>query len=149
MRAETREDAQILECMDALAGALRAKDIDALMAHYAPDVVVFDLPAALQCRGADAYRRNFETWFAAVQGPIDYEMRDLRVTTSGEVAFCHYLAHVRGTRKTAGKTDYWADYWVRVTAGCRKVNGRWMVTHEHVSVPVNMTTTQAVRDLQP
>ena len=33
----TREDAQIRECMDALTQALRAKDIRALMAHYAPE----------------------------------------------------------------------------------------------------------------
>lgn len=33
----SREDAQIRECMDAWAQALRAKDINALMAHYAPD----------------------------------------------------------------------------------------------------------------
>lgn len=145
----TREDAQLRERLAALARALRAKDINALMAHYAPDVVVFDLPAALQCRGADAYRKNFEAWFASVQGPIDYEMRDLRITASGDVAFCHYLARVKSTRKSAEKTDYWADYWVRVSAGCRKMNDRWMVTHEHISVPVDMATTQAARNLQP
>jgi uncharacterized protein (TIGR02246 family) len=145
----TREDAQIRERLDALAAALRAKDVDALMTHYSPDVVVFDLPMALQTRGADAYRKNFERWFAAVEGPIDYEMRDVRITASGDLAFCHYLAHVKSVRKTSNETGYWTDYWVRVSAGCRTLNGRWLITHEHISVPVDMATTKAARGLQP
>jgi uncharacterized protein (TIGR02246 family) len=126
----TRDDAQIRECIDASAGAIRAKDLNALMAHYAPDVVTFDL-MPLQSQGVDAYRKNFEAWFASVQGPIDYETHDLRLRTRDDVAFCHYLGRVKSTRTTGEKTDYW----VRVTAGLQKMNGEWMVTHEHVSVP--------------
>ena len=81
--------------------------------------------------GRDAYRKNFEAWFASVQGPIDYEIRDLRITMSDDVAFCHYVAQVKSTRTTGEK----ADYSVRVTSGFQKTNGQWMVRHEHVSVP--------------
>jgi uncharacterized protein (TIGR02246 family) len=126
----TTDDARIREFIDALAQALGAKDINALMGHYAPDVVVFDL-MPLQTLGADAYRKNFEAWFASVQGPIDYQVRDVRITRSDDVALCHYVGHVATTRTTGEK----AEYRVRVTAGCRKLNGRWMITHEHVSVP--------------
>ena len=122
--------AQIREFIDALAQALRAKDINGLMAHYAPDVVVFDL-MPLQTLGADAYRKNFEAWFASVQGPIDYQIRDVRITNSDDVALCHHVGHVATTRTTGEK----AEYRVRVSAGCRKLNGRWIITHEHVSVP--------------
>jgi ketosteroid isomerase-like protein len=55
----------------------------------------------------------------------------VRLTTREDVAFCHYLGHVKSTRTTGEKTDYW----VRVTAGFQRLNGKWMVTHEHVSVP--------------
>jgi uncharacterized protein (TIGR02246 family) len=131
-----REDAQVRESIEAWAQALRAKDINALMAHYAPDIVTFDL-MPLQCLGADAYRKNFEAWFAAVQGPIDYEIRDLRLTRRDDVAFCHYLGRVKSTRVNGTKTDYW----VRVSMGLQKMNGQWMVTHEHVSVPFNNRDT--------
>ena len=141
----TREDVQIRERMDALAQALRAKDINALMAHYAPDMVTFDLRPPLQVQGVDAYRKNFEAWFASVQGPIDFEIRDLRITMSDDVAFCSYLGHVKSTRTTGEK----ADYWVRVTSGLQKMNGQWMIAHEHVSVPLNMETMQGALDLQP
>ena len=127
---QTRDDAQIREYIDASARAIRAKDIKAVMAHYAPDIVTFDL-MPLQTQGADAYRKNFEAWFASVQGPIDYETHDVRLTTREDVAICHYLGRVKSTRTTGENTDYW----VRVTAGLRKMNGKWMVIHEHVSVP--------------
>ena len=139
------EDIQIRRFMDGLVGALRAKDIDTLMAYYAPDMVTFDLRPPLQVLGVDAYRKNFEAWFASVQGPIDYEIRDLQITASNDVAFCHSLSHVKSTRTTGAK----ADYWVRVTSGLRKMDGRWIVTHEHVSMPINIVTMQASPDLQP
>jgi uncharacterized protein (TIGR02246 family) len=132
----TRSDAQIRESIDAWAQALRAKDLDVLMAHYAPDMVTFDL-MPLQTLGADAYRKNFEAWFASVEGPIDYEIRDLRITTRDDVAFCHYLGHVMCTRTNGEKNDYW----VRVTMGFQKMNGRWLVTHEHVSLPFTSRET--------
>jgi ketosteroid isomerase-like protein len=40
--------------------ALRSKDVDRLMSHYATDVVVFDLAPPLQYRD---YRENWEAWF--------------------------------------------------------------------------------------
>lgn len=141
----TTEDAQIRERLDTLVRALRAKDISALMAHYALDTITFDFRPPLQIQSADAYRKNFEAWFASVQGPIDYQVRDLRITTSDAVAFCHSLSHVGSTRTTGEK----ADYWVRVTSGFQKMNGQWMITHEHVSAPINMETMQAALDLQP
>lgn len=68
-------------------------------------------------------------------------MRDLRITRSDDVAVCHYFGHVNSAR-TSGEH---ADYWVRVTAGCRKTNGQWMVIHEHVSMPfANRESMQAV-----
>ena len=121
----TREDAPIRERLDAWAAALRDKDIDALLVHYAPDVVVFDL-MPLQIEGIDAYRKNFEAWFESVEGPIDYEMSDLRIRMREDVALCHYLGRVGSTR---------GEYRVRVTASLQKKGGRWLITHEHISLP--------------
>jgi hypothetical protein len=32
---------------------------------------------------------------------------------------------------------------VRVTDGYRKINGKWLITQEHVSVPVDLETGKA------
>jgi ketosteroid isomerase-like protein len=130
--------AEIRKRIETFTQALRTKDIEALWAHYAPDVMTFDLRPPLQANGLD-YRKNFETWFASVQGPIDYEVHDQRIAVNGNLAFCHSLSHVRSTR-TGGER---ADYWVRVTAGFEKINGQWLITHEHISMPISMETMRA------
>lgn len=126
----TTDEARISDFIAGVAQAIRAKDLDALMAHYAPDAVIFDL-MPLQTMGRDAYRRNFESWFSMVKGPIEFEIRDLRIMTREDVAFGHYTSRVRCTRTSGARTDYQ----IRVTAGFRKLDGRWLITHEHVSLP--------------
>jgi ketosteroid isomerase-like protein len=80
MTGPTPEEAEIRKSLDELAQALRTKDIETLMAHYAADTVVFDLRPPAQIESADRYRQNFEAWFGSVEGPIGYEVRELAVT---------------------------------------------------------------------
>jgi ketosteroid isomerase-like protein len=54
------DDAQIGQLIAHWMVALRSKDVDRLMSHYATDVVVFDLAPPLQYRD---YRENWEAWF--------------------------------------------------------------------------------------
>jgi uncharacterized protein (TIGR02246 family) len=144
-QSTAHDEAQIRQLIEQWGQALYAKDLDTLMSYYAPDILTFDILPPLQYQGVDAYRKNFEAWFAAVQGPIEYETHDLRIVTGEEVAFCHSLNRVRSTR-TTGET---AETWVRVTVGFRKIGGTWRITHEHVSVPCDMETSHALLDLQP
>jgi ketosteroid isomerase-like protein len=125
------DEAQIRERIDQWAKAIRAKNVDGLMSHYAPDILLFDLTPPLQYRGADVYRKSLEEWFSTFQGPVGYEIRDLSIMAGDDVAFCHSLNRIGGTRTNGEETDVW----VRATAGFRKIDGKWKVTHEHVSVP--------------
>ena len=129
----TQDEAAIRARLAAWARALHEKDLDALMALYAPDVVTFDLMPPQRVPDAAHYRKNFERWFEAMPGPIDYDSQDLRITLGDTVAFCHCLSHVQGTRANGEK----ADYWVRVTVGFEKRNGQWLMTHDHVSMPLD------------
>jgi uncharacterized protein (TIGR02246 family) len=128
--APTSDEAGISDCINGVAQAIRAKDLQALMEHYAPDPVIFDL-MPLQTLGRDAYRKNFESWFSIVKGPIEFEARALRIATREDVAFGHYTSRIRCTRISGARTEYQ----VRVTVGLRKVDGRWLITHEHISLP--------------
>lgn len=145
MSSATVDEMDIRKVMDDLVLALRTKDIDALMAHYAPDVTVFDLRPPHRIVSADRYRRNFEAWFATVDGPIDYEVDELLLTVSGDVAFCHSLSHVTAKRANGEK----ANYWVRVTSGMRKTSGGWIIVHEHISMPIDLETMQAQAHSRP
>ena len=136
---------QIREVIDNWAKALRAKDINRLMSNIAPDILSFDVINPLQHLGSDASRRRAEEWVSSFQGPIGCEIRDLSITASDDVAFCHSLNRFSGTKTDGGEIDMW----VRATICCRKIGGKWLVTHEHISVPFDMETGQASLDLKP
>jgi uncharacterized protein (TIGR02246 family) len=127
---KSNDEAQIRQLIDNWAKAFRAKDVDGLMANYAPDMVLFNLAPPLQYNGADAYRKIWEDWLPTFQGPVGYEIRDLSIAAGRDVAFCYRLTQIHGTRANGEETDTW----VRATVCYRKIDGTWMVTHEHVSV---------------
>ena len=140
------DETQVRKLNDDWVKALRAKDIDALMNCYTPGILVFDLAPPLQYEGKDAYRKNVEEWFASFQGPIGYQIRALAISAGADVAFSHSLNHISGTRTDSEETDVW----VRATVGYGKINGKWLITHEHFSTPFEMVPPyKASLDLKP
>lgn len=138
-------EAQIRELVEGWVEAVRAGDIDARLAGYARDVLSFDAVNPLQRTGVDAVRERLEAWLASYRGPVGYELRDLSVAVADEVAFCHSLNHITGTLRDGGDVDMW----VRTTVCFRKVDGRWMVVHEHTSSPFDAETGTASVTLTP
>ena len=135
----------IQQLIDGFVKAIRAKDINGVMAVFAPQVVSFDIGPPLQHGGGAAFVKRWQELFDAYQGPIDYEVRDLSISGAGDVAFSHSLNRIRGTMKNGRKSDRW----LRWTACYRKTGGRWLIVHEHVSVPVDMRSGKAIMDLKP
>jgi uncharacterized protein (TIGR02246 family) len=144
---ETRSqnEAAIRELIDGFVKAIRAKDINGVMSVFAPEVVSFDLGPPLQHGGGETFMKRWQELFESYQNPIEYEVRDLSITASDDVAFSHSLNRISGTMKNGQKTDRW----LRWTACYRKSNGKWLIVHEQVSVPVDLKSGKAVLDLQP
>ncbi|MFE0024348.1 YybH family protein [Amycolatopsis sp. NPDC059021] len=137
--------AEITGLIEARAGAVRAKDVAALLGQYAEDVVLFDAVGELRERGAAVERARLESWFGGYDGPITLRIKDIEVTASGEVAFAHYVFQVRGTMTDGTEVSMW----VRSTVGFRAVDGVWRIVHEHSSVPFDAATGAALVDLVP
>ena len=142
---QTGEEIRIRRLIDGFQRAIRAKDLGGVLSVYAPDIVSFDLVPPMQHVGIAAYRRPWEETFASFEGRIGYEVSDLHITATDEVAFSHSLNRMSGTTKN-GQT---ISMWVRWTACFRKLDGRWLVTHEQVSVPIDMESGRALVDLEP
>jgi uncharacterized protein (TIGR02246 family) len=142
---QTGEEIGIRQLIDGFQRAIRAKDLGGVLSVYAPDIVSFDLVPPMQHVGIAAYRRPWEATFASFEGPIGYQVSDLHITATDEVAFSHSLNRMRGTTKDGQKISMW----VRWTACFRKPDGRWLVTHEQVSVPIDMDSGRASLDLEP
>jgi uncharacterized protein (TIGR02246 family) len=125
--------------------AVRAMDIDGVMSFYAPDIVSFDVIPPLRYVGADAYRKDWEQGFAMSQGQGQFEIHELSIAACDDVAYSHNLTRMSGTMKDGQKYDSW----MRWTMCFRRMEGRWMITHEHISAPVDMETGKALFDLKP
>lgn len=124
-------DPEVRALLDSRVDACQAKDIDRLMSLYSPDIIYYDVVPPLQFTGSADVRRNFMRWFDQYDGPISLETHDLSVTTSADVAYAHMLHLDNGTRKNGPK----GAVWVRSTVCCRRAGGKWLITHEHISMP--------------
>jgi uncharacterized protein (TIGR02246 family) len=144
--AKENLEAQIRALLDDWVTAIRAKDVERAVSCYAPDAVSFDLAPPLEYRGTEAIRRTLEEWFPTFLGPVGYGLHDLSVTVGGEVAFSRSLNHITGRRTNDEETDVW----VRVTVCYQRSGGKWVIAHEHVSVPFYMDGSyKAAVDLKP
>ena len=63
-------------------------------------------------------------------------MTDLDITVGGDVAYGRNIQYASFTDKDGKKMEVT----VRVTDGYKKINGHWLISHEHVSVPVDLAT---------
>lgn len=123
-----------------VAAAFNSKDVDRLVALYAPGdaLFVFDVvgpPGTYYSR--DEYREALAHFFANVDGPLHYNMSDLVIYASGDVGYSRSVQHVSGMHAGDRKPF---DYTVRVTDVYRKINDSWLIVQEHVSLPLDRKT---------
>ena len=139
------DEAAIKRVIEGGVEAVRNKNLEGVMSFYAPEVVSFDIAPPLRYVGADAFRTVWEEVFSSFQGPIGYEMHDTNITVGDDVAFSYSLNRISGTLTTGQQTDLW----LRSTVCFRKINGKWLIVHTQVSVPVDLETGRAVLFLKP
>ncbi|HSS96238.1 MAG TPA: nuclear transport factor 2 family protein, partial [Terriglobales bacterium] len=64
---------------------------------------------------------------------------------SGDVAAAYMLHRTSGILKDGREVGFW----VRATLGCQRLNQRWLITHEHISLPVVPGSWTAAMNLVP
>jgi len=102
------------------------------MSAYADDVLQFDATGAPAQHGAAEVRKTTRAWFESWERGFQFDVRDLAIEVSGDLAFAHSFNRSAGTTKQGRDVDME----VRWTACFRKRDGAWKVVHEHVSVPL-------------
>src|SRR6202008_1323860 len=125
--------------------AVSAKDVDRVMELYTDDVVAYDFVPPLQYVGKATYRADYQQFFSQYESDLHVETRDLHVGASGEFGYATGLQMISGTLKHGQKSGMW----IRFTSLYRKVKGKWLDFHDHVSVPVDIQSGKALLDLKP
>jgi PhnB protein len=137
-------EAQIRKVVEDATDAIRRKDAPAVVSHQAAGYVHFSLAPPLQSTQSDV--KGLEAWFATWQGPIGFEVRDLKIVAGDDLAFCWSFNRLSGTKTDGAR----ADVWFRATLCFRKIDGAWKLVHQHESVPFYMDgSLKAAVDLKP
>lgn len=142
---QAQDEAVIRQQLDKIIEGIRARDLEALRQAYAADVVSFDVEPPLQHVGIDSKLMNWEKAFAFFQEP-SYELRDLTLTVGDDIAYGYGFGRLSGTLADGAATS---GIWVRATFCFRKVDGRWLIAHDQVSVPLDISSGRGVTDLEP
>jgi ketosteroid isomerase-like protein len=129
------DEEQIRQVVEGKAAALHTGDVKAVLARYATEVVQFSLAPPLRQHTDAQDPGPLERWLATFEAPPRREVTQLEITTDGDVAFATSIDCLTATPK--GMTESFS-LWFRVTLGLRRIDGRWLVTHEHQSVPFEM-----------
>ncbi len=125
--------------------AIKLQDVSSSVSMLADDVISFDLLTPLQNIGKDAVVKRLENWFSEMAELKNFEMTNVNIDASEELAFCSSLNHIIATNSDGTKNDMW---W-RETTCYKKINGEWKIKHIHASSPFDMETGETTLDAKP
>jgi uncharacterized protein (TIGR02246 family) len=127
------DERQIRDLIERWAEAVHRGDMNGVLADHSADIVMFDVPPPHDgVRGIDAYRETWPPFFEWQARGASFEIVSLEVTAGADVAYAHALLRCgMPDELTANPANR-----LRLTLGLHKEEGRWVVTHEHHSFPL-------------
>lgn len=129
---------EVKAAMDTWANALYNKDLEAMHKDYASQYCLYDVKAT-----TNNVQETKELWkecFPFFDKP-KVEYKDMVIHASDDMAIVYFRSRITGM--SVPIPDDMANAWLRGTVGYRKVDGKWLCVHEHVSFPVDCQTMKA------
>jgi ketosteroid isomerase-like protein len=123
---------QIRRVLEQWTEATRMGRREEILANHTSDVTIFDVLPPMQYKGAKAYRKSWDEWQPETVGLGVFEIQDLKITADQKVGFAYGFIRCGGTKPDGEKFE---DF-VRATFCLRKIADKWMVAHQHISMPV-------------
>jgi ketosteroid isomerase-like protein len=133
MQQDGTAENQIKTIVETWAEAVRRHDLPGILAHHEQNIVMFDVPPPLQSRGMDEYRKSWDLFFKYHQPSQAFDIEELTITAGEDVAFA--VAIMRCGSGTFSGPPEQGGFLFRLTIGLRKIEGNWLIAHEHHSVP--------------
>jgi len=127
----TPDKAAIHDLVRNWARAVRAKDLKGILANHSPQILMFDLPGPLQSKGIDAYKETWDLFFSWADDPVVFDFNEMEIIAGSDVAYVTAVMRCSGTERDGKRIKL--DF--RLTVGLRKIDGQWIITHEHHSLP--------------
>jgi len=124
--------------------AFRERNVDKVMTLYwhSPKFIAFDVVPPVRYVGWNAYKKDWQNFFAGFKGPVTDQAITFHLTVDGSMAYSEATERLTGTLTNGQKTSIV----LRATDVYQKIGGKWLIVHEHVSVPVDFITGKGVFD---
>jgi uncharacterized protein (TIGR02246 family) len=129
----TTDEGVIRDLVENWARAVRTKNLDGILANHSPDILMFDVPPPIQSKGIEGYRKTWDLFFSWSQDSGVFYISEMNITAGNDVAFVTALMRCAGTEANGDKIEL--EF--RLTIGLRKIDGQWIVMHEHHSIPAS------------
>lgn len=127
----SENNAEIQMIIENWAKAVRKHDIDGILAYHSEDIVMYDVPPPFESRGIEAYRKTWDTFYKWAKDSGVFDITEMNIVAGDDVAFAY------ASMKCMGYSDSFAEEPLkfRLTVGLEKNDGKWLITHEHHSIP--------------
>jgi ketosteroid isomerase-like protein len=138
--ASSRDEAAI---MGIERGMAAAQSVNTLLASWDADAVWFDInPGAVV--GIAAIRKDAAAQLAGVKN-FQTNILRIKIEAGSTVAFAYSVVHFTGDSVNGGAP---MDLTLRQTDGFVKKKRKWMLVHQHISLPVDLQTGKPVFNAQ-
>jgi ketosteroid isomerase-like protein len=131
MERGSQGEEAIRNVVESWAAAVRSRDFGGILQNHSHDIVMFDVPPPFQSKGIEAYRKTWDLFFSCSSDPLPFDISEMSITAGSDVSFV--VATMHCDEPVANGNRQGLDF--RLTVGLRKIEGRWIITHEHHSVP--------------
>jgi ketosteroid isomerase-like protein len=96
---------------------------------------VFDLMLPVNHMGYADNLKSTQNFIDGAVGPVHVDYSDVSVLVDHDHAYSHAIVHISADMKSGSKTDI-TD---RTTDVWERRGGKWLIIHEHNSVPLDPT----------
>jgi ketosteroid isomerase-like protein len=135
-------DNPVLQVLEDYKAAVFAKDIDAFIALYDEDVLVFDMWGVWSYHGIASWRDMAARWFGSLGTErVIVDFSDVQTIAAEDLAVVH--AFVKYKAVSADGVDL-RSLDNRLTVTLRKKADGWKVVHEHTSSPIDFETAKVM-----
>lgn len=121
----------IKQLLENWARSISAGENDKVLKNHSKSAVIYDVLPPMKYEGTESYRKSWDEWQPETQVESLFDLHDLKIVSDQNVAFAHAFIHCGGALPD-GKNF---EDWVRATFCLEKQDDKWLITHQHISMP--------------
>ncbi|XXM72389.1 YybH family protein [Lysinibacillus sphaericus] len=129
--------------------AVNERDSDKFLTIYSSGVHIYDCWGSWECKGKDAWSDSVAGWFNDLKENGDVlkvGIEDVVIEENANLAYVHCAVTFAAFKE--GSEEKLRQMINRFTFGLKRVDGSWLITHEHSSLPINMEDGKGMFDLR-